>query len=257
MAPKPIRLHLMHASLQFSDSREQQRADITRILNRAKSREVAWLTGTEAAASASGNSNHELLEDLAPKFGYRYARRGGDSWVAVSKDWVDGGWDVYSEQIVPGEAGDHSAKSVFAVSFMSERLGAEVTVMAGHYLTRGRPESKVAAQRVNAKINTAYARGIGEYAKKKGKGAALVFYGGDQNIVDRTDDTFMGEPLTTAWDELKKWENTGHGNIDVIASYDHDRRVSAAYCRALDDKEFPLHTDHFLVEAGFDVLPLG
>jgi hypothetical protein len=70
---------------------------------------------------------------------------------------------------------------------------------------------------------------------------------------DRKTDTFFVAPMTSAWDELDKYENTGHGPIDVIASYDHDGRVKAKYIRALDDKEFSLHTDHFLIEAGFDV----
>lgn len=69
-------------------------------------------------------------------------------------------------------------------------------------------------------------------------------------------DTFFGQPLTSAWDELNRHESTGHGNIDVIASYNKDGRVKALDIVALDDKEFFLHTDHFLVEATFQVDPL-
>ena len=67
----------------------------------------------------------------------------------------------------------------------------------------------------------------------------------------------MGGPLTSAWDELGIYQNTGHGNIDVIASYDRDRRVRAEHIQAFPDSDFPLATDHFLVEAWYRVRRLG
>jgi hypothetical protein len=98
------------------------------------------------------------------------------------------------------------------------------------------------------------AQAIGALAEEKGAGNALVFYGGDQNIVDRTYDTFLGQAdLTSCWDELQRWENTGHGNIDVIASYDRDGRVRCLKATVLDDTEFPLFTDHWYVEAIYGI----
>lgn len=244
----------MHASMQFSDSDRAKARDVGLIFDRAVERKVAWITGTEAGAGAGPLRG--LLKDGAEEHGYRFAHAlRQDSWIAVDKALIDGGWDEHYEEVIGGKAKSHTAKGVMAVGFDNDELG-RINVIACHYLTKGRPGAKSAEYRQHVPENTALARAIGDYAKQVGRGTALVFYGGDQNIVDRTDDTFMGEPLTSAWDELKKWENTGHGNIDVIASYDHDGRVKAAYCRALDDSEFALATDHFVVEAGFDVQPL-
>ena len=43
------------------------------------------------------------------------------------------------------------------------------------------------------------------------------------------------------------------GVIDVLASYDRDGRVTALRVRALDDKEFFQHSDHYVVEAEYRV----
>jgi hypothetical protein len=62
--------------------------------------------------------------------------------------------------------------------------------------------------------------------------------------------------MTSLADELKAWQNTGHGSIDVIASYDQDGRVKGKYWRVLDDSEFKLNTDHWLCEGGYEVRPV-
>lgn len=250
--PDHTRLHTMHCSMQFSDSTKQKKQDVEDIFTRAKKRNVAWITGTEGGAGSKDLI--AALKDVDQDYGYRtWTAPSTDAWIAVRRSLIAGGWDTFTgPTIIPGEARKHTAKKVVSVNFKTEDLG-RIHVIAAHYLTKGRPNAKDPVYRQHIDENRALATAIGEYAKKVGKGSDLVFYGGDQNIVDRTDDTFFGQPLTSAWDELKKWRNTGHGNIDVIASYDRDGRVSAAYCRALNDKKFPLHTDHFVVEAGFDV----
>ena len=130
---------------------------------------------------------------------------------------------------------------------MTEAYG-QVSVGVSHYMTHGRKPSD---EYYNA--NTKLTRAIGEWGKEHGKGRKLAFYAADANIVDRTDDVFRGAPFTTLADELKDHQNTGHGAIDVIASYNADKRVKGTYWRVLDDKEFPLTTDHFLCEGGFEV----
>ena len=252
---KTQRVHVMHCSMQFSDPTAQKVADVKAIFTRAKKRGVAWITGTEGGAGSE-----DLIDTLrkqAPTFGYRiWTHPATDAWIAVSKDYIDGGWDGYwGGTIIPGKAKDHTAKGVLAVSFNNKKLG-KITVIAAHYLTKGRPGDPNPEYRQHVAENKKLAEAIGAYAKKMGKGSNKVFYGGDQNIVDRTSDTFFGMPLTSLWDELQKWENTGHGNIDVIASYDADTAVTGAYCRALDDTKFFLNTDHYAVEGGFDVVEL-
>lgn len=255
-APKAQRFDLMHISGQFSDTADQHAADALAVFTRASKRNVAWITGTEGGSGS--NTWIPELRAQARAHGYRFfSHKSTDAWIAVRNDLVAGGWTTYvGPTIIPGKARDHTAKKVISVGFDTHEFG-RINVIATHYLTKGRPSAKTAEYRQHLAENKALATAIGEYAVKVGGGTSLVFFGGDTNIVDRTDDVFFGQPLTTAWDELKKWENTGHGNIDVIASYDGDTRARAAYIRALDDSEWFLNTDHWAVEAGYDIAPLS
>lgn len=275
-----VLLKAMHASLQFSDTPAQQTQDVTDLFERAKKRGVWFITGTEAGPGAEPTS--DLLASIGPEHGYRVwvpsnlkkgSLQGGwatDSWVAVRQDLIKkGSWDKGYEPAIPGsralyeQAGVDAEfprwgpKGVVWVSFENPEIG-RVGVAAAHYLTQGRsPKGQPIKGVDHYAWNKVLAAEIGDWAREHGKGSALAFYGGDQNIVDRTDDTFFGQPLTSAWDELNKYENTGHGNIDVIASYDGDGRVEAKAVRALDDDEFFQHSDHFVVEAEFRVRRLG
>lgn len=238
--PQPVRVDLMHISMQYSDTAAQQTADAEKVFGRARAGDVWWITGTEANVGAIS----DRFRTAAQRYGYQYFRRGGDVWLAVDAIRIDDQADTQWTEVIDGVKGRYPDRGVLRCTFTNTLLG-QVTVLASHYQT-----TKYGAG------NVLIAREIGEQCRRYGAGQALVFYGGDQNIDDRASDTFFGEPLTSAWDELKRWESTGHRNIDVIASYDKDTRVKAAYCRALDDTELRLNTDHFLVEAGFDVLPL-
>jgi hypothetical protein len=266
----------MHASLQFSDTPKQQTEDITDLFERAKKRGVWFITGTEAGPGAEPTS--DLLASVGKAAGYhvwvpsnmKKGSLGGgwatDSWVAVDSDRIKrGSWDKGYEPAIPGskelyrragvdaEYPRWGPKGVVWVSFENVDIG-RVGVAAAHYLTKGRSPKGQPIQGVDHyEWNKTLAAEIGDWGREHGKGSALAFYGGDQNIVDRTDDTFFGQPFTSAWDELNKYENTGHGNIDVIASWDADGRVEALRTRALDDKEFFQHSDHFVVEAEFKV----
>lgn len=239
-----MQLDLMHISMQFNDDPNQKRADFTKLFQRAAIRNVAWITGTESQEKVT----REILGSAANRMGYRlWCQPTQDCWIAVKKDRIRKGWDTYWEKVIEAGAGVgiHGPRGVLAVEW-DDVLG-HITVIASHYLTRGAPGDP------NEVFNLAMARAIGRYTEAQGARARLVFYGGDQNIQDRQFDTFLGEPLTSVWDELGKHENSGHGNIDVIASYDRDGRVSASYARVLDDNAFHLYTDHYLVEAGYKV----
>lgn len=249
--PKPYRVHVMQASMLYSLTLKQKREDLDIVFARAARRDVAWVTGTEYPDDAS----RAVLSDVAGEYGYRVFFRGRDDvWIAVQRDFIKGNLEVEHEVVIPKEEGfgKKGPRGVLRVSFDSFSDLGRVTVAAAHMLTKGRPDGK-GIFKTNVVLNRRFAKAIGDVARKFGKGKGLFFLGSDTNIVDRDNDVFFGQPLTTAWDELDKWENTGHGNIDVTASYDGDGRVSAAYCRALDDGELHLHGDHFLVEAGYDV----
>lgn len=248
--PKSRNVHqtFAHASMQFSDSDVQMAHDARAIFDRAVVRDLGWVTGTEAGAGAG--PLRSLLRTEATAHKYRFwMNPSTDSWFAVNKALITRGWETFAGPIIiPGKAKSHTAKRVTSVAFYSDRFESWVTVIAAHYLTKGRPDAKSVEYRQNVEENRALAEAIGEHAAERRAQGHLIFYGGDQNIVDRTGDTFFGEDFVTCWDALKKWPTTGHGNIDVLAYYD-DERIEWTGARAFPDADFPLHTDHFYIEA--------
>ena len=242
-------LDLAHISMQYSDTPLQKRYDANKVLSRG----YAAVTGTEAGQ----DSGRRALRVAAHNHGYAlHIKRA--NWVAIRKSLiVPGTFRKGHEMIVDSDdyVGRGFDLHITWAGCEIENLG-NVAFMAGHYATKGSPTGKKKSSK-NIKANQKYAAGIGDMAERLGRGDDLVFYGGDQNIVDEDNDTFFGEKLTTVWDELGKYPGTGHGNIDVLASYDRDKRVEAEYGRVLNDKKLLLHTDHFLVEAGFRVKHLS
>lgn len=244
---------IMHCSGRFNDTDAEHAADALAIFERAKKQNVGWITGTEGGPG-SGNWIPQL-EKQAKAHGFRFfSDPSTDAWIAVNEDLIDEGFKSFVGPIVVrGKAHSHTAKKIVSVQFYNYKLG-RINIIAGHYLTKGRPDPKSPEYSQFLAENKAFAKAIGEYAVKVGAGADLVFYGGDQNIPDNKDDTFLGlAPMTTAWDELKHYENTGHGNIDVIASYNADSRVKAVSIHAYDDKKFFYNGDHYMVEAVYAI----
>ena len=103
--------------------------------------------------------------------------------------------------------------------------------------------------------NDKLVNGISNWAREKGKGNGVVFLGADTNTNDKRGDVFNGKPLTSISDELKKWPATMGTTtwIDVIASYDHDGRVKAKAYNVLNDKAFFLNSDHYLLDAVYEI----
>lgn len=250
-------LKFAHISLQFSDSKSEQASDLKKIFGRGND----IVTGTEARKSKT----YRVLKSEAKAAGmvvYRSSR--SDCWIAVKKTLVEkgsfsSGYEhvIYSSAKRNDPAHPHGDRGVTWISFTSKDYG-QISVAASHYLTLGRFEGQSQKDDRSCRddhftLNRKLADAIGDWARTFGGGAGLAFYGGDQNIVDRSQDTFFGNPLVSTWDELDKYQDTGHGNIDVIASYAADGRVSADYVRALDDKYVKLFGDHYLIESGFNV----
>lgn len=236
------RLQLQHTSMQFSDSRDQVGSDAEKIF----SRNADICTGTEVAGA--GAFIGPILKSEARTQGYEYFQ-GGDTWIAVRKGLILGELKTRHEHVIDANAGPtkHSKKGLTTVSFDTEEIG-RIHVGCGHYLTKGAKPGDP-----NFALNRKYAEVIGEWAREAGKGSDIVFYLGDQNINDRLEDTFFGSPLTSIADELERWPGTGHGPIDVIASYDPDARVVGDTYKVLGDATLPLHTDHFLLDAVYRV----
>jgi hypothetical protein len=240
-------LNVMHTSMQFSDSTVHKQADAKAIFTRADARGVSWITGTEAGAGPSGDLRDALAKQAEAK-GYKFFVK-SDLWVAVDRHMITKNtWESGFIEVLPANSGSqkHEPRGILWAQFECN-LGT-VSVGVSHYMTHGNtPGDEYYA--ANGKLT----RAIGEWGKVHGSGRKLCFYAADANTGDRAKDVFRGQPFTTLADELKDWQDTGHGPIDIIASYDADGRVKGKYWRALDDRELFLWTDHFACEGGFDV----
>lgn len=240
-------LNVMHTSMQFSDSTVHKQADAKAIFARAIKQHADWITGTEAGAGPSADLRAALKEE-AVRSGYNFTVK-SDLWVSVKKSLITkGSWHDGFIEVLPANSGSqkHEPRGICWVQF--DCMLGTVSVGVSHYMTHGNTQGDE-YYAANGKLT----RAIGEWGKIHGAGRKLCFYAADANTGDRAKDVFRGQPFTTLADELKDWQDTGHGPIDIIASYDQDTRVKAKYWRALDDRELFLWTDHFACEGGFDV----
>lgn len=241
-------LDIAQWSLEFSDPKQQQLHDVRRIFIRG----YHWVCGTEAGQPAL----QEMLRREAVQNGYTFFVF-KSNWIAVRKTLiVPGSYKKHGITVLDNEVlttHGHDP-SITVVSFVIEEVG-KVTILASHYPKDGSP---VKDYHPNLKWNKELAEAIGEEADDAGEGFGLVVYHGDQNINDRLADTFLNRAdMTSVQDELKKWESTGFGPIDVIATYDTDRRVEAKYARVVDDSELHLFMDHYPLEVGLKVRVLN
>ena len=269
-----MRMRVGHISLQFSDTHQQKKHDIEKIFDRAASRRFAWLMGTEASPGAGTTS--DLLADIGKDHGYRMhipangtgPGRNTDCWIAVRSDLVKSGWKPGYIPVIPGshelykdldpkpQSPKWGPKGLVTVEFNSlPELGA-MNLLVTHHLTQGvnpGPASVIHGvdhYRWNQKMDREIAKWVAEQAK----GTALVFGSMDKNASDRRKASIEG--TTTLADELKKWQGTGHGDIDWIFSTNKDTRVKGVSFNVLDDREFFLHTDHFFLEGVYNIDPL-
>lgn len=275
-----MRVRTAHISLQFGDTDQNHTADIEKIFDRCVDRRVGWITGTEAGPGA-GNTTAELVR-IGREHNYRMyvpsasngAGSSTDCWIGVRKDLISRNWKTGFDPAIPGskqlykelgvkaEYPKWGPRGLVRVGFDCDALQSRVNVGAAHYLTHGRdPEGSTIHGVDHWEWNNKLAEVIGAWARTSARGRNLAFYAGDQNMADAKNnepqgDTFFGEPLTSLADELKKWQSTGHGPIDVIASYNNDGRVTGHDFVVLDDSEFRLNVDHFYLEGTFTVEPI-
>lgn len=279
-----MRVRVAHVSMQYSDGPSQHTADLTKVFDRAVARKVAWVTGTESGPGANDTSD-EIVR-IAREHDYRpWVPSAGkhdhpgwatDAWLAVRKDLITDNWEEHFTEAIPGSAEvyrDAGIKAEFpkwgprglvTVGFDCAALQGRINLCAAHYLTHAHKQGADPETHGidHWKLNEKLAQAVGDWAVKVGHGHDLAFYAGDQNMSDQKNDapegdTFMGEPFTSLADELKDWQSTGHGPIDVIASYNRDRRVTGVNFQAFNDREFSLNTDHFYLEGVFDIAELA
>lgn len=243
-------VRIQHTSMQFSDSVGQHKHDAKAVFDRAVAKGVWAMTGTEGG----GKSLHSALVAEAKSHGFYINAHKDGEWVALNPKYLTGFEKGFAGPFIPGTKGlkaaqgAHSPRGVAWASGKAKnyKLG-RLTFGSAHYLTN-RSEAVSGS-------NDRLVRGISEWAKKHGAGVNVVFLGADTNTSDKRQDVFNGKPLTSISDELKKWPSTmpSGGKIDIIGSYDHDGRVKAKSYTVLDDKEFFLATDHYLLDATYEI----
>lgn len=244
-----MKVNVMHISMQRSYNTVDNFHDAEAIFDRAKEHSVLWITGTED----NRTENSRVLRISAGNKGYRFYHQGGGVWVALDLKRVVGTPELHFIKVIDGKS-SYPDRGVLRVSFDTERLG-RITVLASHYNLAGSHHPN-APGNVH---NIAIAEEIGGQALHYSKNG-LVFYGGNQNLHDEKSgaDTFYGQPFTSIWDAMKYYRHAqaGRENVDVIASYNHNRRIKPKYVRAFNSNELELKGTHFLVEAGYEIRPL-
>jgi hypothetical protein len=254
-------LRLQWSAGQFSDSPKHHEHDASAVFKYASHNGIDVVAGSEAQVSGRNNLL-AALRAAAPGHGYRIVtRQRQDCWIAVSRNLgrlTHAAFDPVVEQVhKPARLGGHGPRGIFRASITPHdgRYGL-IRVGVSHWLTKAADPG----QHGNALLD----RSIGVWAKRAGGGNALAFYMGDTNHNDRAVDVFAGAPLTTCWDELGKWPTTepsrpgGRGpTLDVIASYDRDKRVRCASAKALTDTDLQLFSDHYTIRATYAIEPRG
>lgn len=243
----------MHSSLQFSDTTEHKRHDVKKILGRARMHRTTWVTGTEAGPRSK--DTRAYLKEYGSQYDYRVSIY-ADTWVAIDKRViVPDSYRAGAERVLSASAGSgtHAERGIGWARFTHQELDRQITVGCAHYLKDGARKGQP-----NYSENLRLTKAIGSWGHKAGMGKSLVFIGADTNALDNLTDVFMGSPFTTLSDELKKYPGTGPGGgaIDVIASYDLDKRVKGTEWRVLSDQTFYLYSDHLTCEGAFRLRPI-
>lgn len=252
-------IRLQHSSLLVFTTPEQKRQDAKRVFSTG----APIITGTEAGAGR-GKATEDALRHSAKQWNYKIWLPGPqDAWVAIKESLMDKGKfkDEGLIDVIPGSGrgddpnGRYTAKGLPWVTFDCTQWKGEVSVGAGHWLTKGRtPGQTPPGQHNHYQWNTRMAKTVGAWAEDKGQGSGVVFYGADTNINDKPDDVFRGRPLTTCWDEIGKHPITlGKSTMDVIATYDKDKRVKCLSARVHKDHDLFLHADHFTISAVYRI----
>jgi hypothetical protein len=232
-------LKTQHTSLQFSDNSRQQKLDIRDLFTSGEDYPIK--TGTEAGVD---NDNHQWLQHFANEFNHAL-HFGRDCWIAVDRAIIKrdtfrrGGQLIAKNQETWGRGHDTFLATV-EFDHKDDRIG-HISQGSVHYALRGAEPGNV-----NYEINKRSAQLIYNWMVKSATGPNLAFVNGDFNVQDDKFDWAYGKGFTSMADELKAWQNTGHGPIDGFASYDRDGRVKAESFNVLDDKEMFQFSDHFV-----------
>lgn len=233
-------LKMQLTPLQFSDASGQQNRDAYAVF--AKGKQFPIKFGTEAGAETD---LHGYLRKHARDFNHmiHFAR---GNFIAVDRSIVVKGSDKRSQILVVKNdrlVGRQHDRVIPTLSFthVDPRIG-RIALAGVHYSALGRTKSDP-----NNDTNELIADAIAEWMRRAGRSRAIAFAVGDWNMLDNLEsqDWAFGNEFTSIADELKQYQDTGHGPIDGFCSYNRDGRVSAKWHKVLDDREDFMYSDHY------------
>lgn len=233
-------LHVQQVSLEWVDTAAQVRADARTALDR-DAHAVGW---TEAQST---KIRRELAAACTAK-GYRLiAPDRAGTVLAIRKDLrLIAYGRRHALDAVPGpfRTGGRPVKFVTWGTFVW--AGETVTAIEAHWPNRAR-ENAAAHRRMTSVV--------ADLARVHGRGRRLAVWMGDANVDDGDrvpfwDAALNAGQLSTVWDELGHHPSThGRRTIDVIGTYDPDKRLSVVRARSWPRQ----HSDHAPTSAWFRV----
>lgn len=249
VGPDWPQLHLQQASRQFSDRLSRQAEDLDVILSRQAHVTGFTETGTHELA--------KLVRRKATEHGMRFVDGKGDGCFAVRRDLqvLDRG----SVFVNPGETGKpgraHGPRYVVWV-----KLGWRdevVFVNEAHWLTGS------ALGPTRRRMHVDMTKAVVNNVKAQARGRRLAFWMGDTNIDEQGrrswyDPLIEDGRLLSCWDEVGKYPPTHEKvrrTIDIVGSYDPDRRVRLVRVDLHPDREQHTWTDHAQVSAFYAIKP--
>lgn len=240
-------LHLMEASMQFTDSGENFKEDIRYLIDQDP--DIVYLT-------EAGNFHKELRQVLPERYRAVFLPNYDvDAFIVRKNDHVGvkdrGARKVHSGPPRPAYI------SWVRVKWYEEN----VFYHGAHWLNKSETSAALDAKHERT------TRLMCDLVKRHGQGAWLSFFAGDTNIPEQQDNkrtdrrsqidaTFRDNGLLTVWDEKEVTPPTGPGGgtVDIIGSYDPDKRAKAKRWKVHPRR---LHTDHRPVSVWYEITRQG
>lgn len=252
--PKPpvrpknsFNLSVQHTSLDVFNTAEKQTSDIMK----AFAQRSHVILGTEAYPQG--------LRAAAAKYNYwLFKPRAADCWIAVSKTISPKKPRGSFVKVLPNaheirDPHPYGNKGPVSVRF-THKNGKKIGLIVTHYLTKGRAFGESQRDKPNCpidhrKANIKLANAVTDVAAGMRKAGYAVLVSADTNMITRTDDPFFGGPFQTCWKDVKRYPNTGHGNIDMIARDKENKDIHPAHkAQVLGLK---LYGDHRTIKAHY------
>jgi hypothetical protein len=206
--------------------------------------------GDDARGFTEATRYHGVLREACQAKGYRLVLPpGGDTAIALRQEHEL--VSVHWRSVLPASHKPlHGPRGVQVLEFIPQGTSERVTLCELHNVRAV----------VSGAQQLAMVQELGDVIAAAAGGSRLAFYMGDMNHDDRRkayspyDAQLRRQDLTSCWDELGRWPATHEngGTIDVVGSYDPDRRVRCLRARTWHQ----LHSDHSALSAFYGISPV-